>query len=109
MFCLFGPYYLLFRGIAYPPLCICACLYAERELFHIFFLVFVLLLGIVFGCEAIIDIMDVKYGATWTNFIPYESTLLSNFVIAPMLMGMNVAIRMVFHNIKSKNAGARSG
>ncbi|MFA6652554.1 MAG: histidine kinase [Bacteroidales bacterium] len=70
--------------------------------FTYFFLLFVLLLGIVFGCEAIIDIMDVKYGATWTNYIPYESTLLSNFVIALLLMGMNVAVRMVFNNIKSK-------
>ena len=39
---------------------------------------------------------------SWTNFIPYESTLLSNFVIAMLLMGMNVSIRMVFHNIKGK-------
>jgi len=74
----------------------------KNNYFTYFFLLFILLLGIVFGCEAIIDIMDVKYGATWTNFIPYESTLLSNFVIAMLLMGMNVSIRMVFHNIKEK-------
>ena len=74
----------------------------KSNYFTYFFLLFTLLLGIVFGCEAIIDIMDVKYGARWSNYIPYESTLLSNFVITMLLMGMNVAVRLVFHSIKEK-------
>ena len=74
----------------------------KGNFFTYVFLLFILLLGIVFGCEAIINILDVKYGARWSNYIPYESTLLSNFFIALLLMGMNVAVRLVFHSIKEK-------
>lgn len=70
--------------------------------FTYIFLLLILMLGTVFGCEAIVDLLDVQYGAAWSNFIPYESTLLSNFVIALLLMGMDVAIRMVFMNLKDK-------
>lgn len=59
-------------------------------------------LGIVFSCEAIVDIIEVKYGIRWVNFIPYESTLLSNFIIALFLLGMNTALRLVFRSIKDK-------
>ncbi|HOD55868.1 MAG: hypothetical protein LMBGKNDO_01464 [Bacteroidales bacterium] len=70
--------------------------------FTYFFLLFFLLLGIVFTCEAVIDILDEKFDITWTNLLPYESTLIGNFVIATLLMGMNVAIRLIFDNIKNK-------
>lgn len=74
----------------------------KGDYFTYFFLLFTLLLGIVFGCEAIVNILDAEYGARWSNYIPYEPTLLSNFVIALLLMGMNVAVRLVFHSIKDK-------
>lgn len=74
----------------------------KSNYFTYFLLLFILLLGIVFSSEAIIDILDEQYGIRWTNLIPYEFTMLSNFVVAMLLMGMDVAIRMIFNNIKEK-------
>ncbi|MBP6867398.1 MAG: histidine kinase [Bacteroidales bacterium] len=88
---------LLIHHYIYVPLFLLRANY-----FTYFFLLFILLLGIVFSCEAVIDILDEKFGIKWTNLMPYESTLLSNFVVAMLLMGMNVAIRIVFNNVKEK-------
>jgi len=60
-----------------------------------------------FGCEAIVNILDAEYGARWSNYIPYESTLLSNFVIALLLMGMNGGRSSCFSQHQGQNAGAR--
>lgn len=72
----------------------------KEHFFTYLFLFSTLWLGIVFSCEAIVDIIEVKYGIRWVNFIPYESTLLSNFIIALFLLGMNTALRLVFRSIK---------
>ena len=74
----------------------------KEHFFTYLFLFSTLWLGIVFSCEAIVDIIEVKYGIRWVNFIPYESTLLSNFIIALFLLGMNTALRLVFKLMRYK-------
>lgn len=67
-----------------------------------FFQLFILSLGMAFGSKVVMDILNVNYGITWTNLVFSEITLLSNFVLSLFILGMNVAVRYVFHSVKQQ-------
>lgn len=70
------------------------------------FLLLLLILGVVFASEAVVDLFNVNMGLEWTKFIPYESTTFSNTIIVILVVGADCAIRMIFNNVRQKIVNA---
>ena len=74
-----------------------------RNRYAIYFFQFLtLLIVMVLSCEAIVDILFVKYESRSMSLAFYDSSLLGKFVIALIVLVMNMASRYTFHSIKQQ-------
>ncbi len=70
------------------------------------FLLLLLILGIVFTSEAVVDMFNLNMGVEWTKFIPYAFTALGNALLAVLIMGADCAIRLIFNSVRQKTMNA---